>query len=44
MILEICQKEGYIPLALSVQPGHVHMFVGLEPKHSISDVVKELPE
>jgi len=41
-ILEICQKEGYIPLALSVQPDHVHMFLGLEPKHSISEVVKRI--
>jgi putative transposase len=38
----VVQKRGHKLLAISGMPDHVHIFVGLKPADSISNLVKEI--
>lgn len=41
-ITGIVQNKGNKLLAINTMPDHGHIFLGLNPKHSISDLVKDI--
>ena len=38
----IIKKRGHKPLAIHCMPDHIHIFIGLKPSMSISDLVKDI--
>ena len=42
LIEQKCKDHGWLILALSIQPDHIHVFVRVWPADSAADVVKEL--
>jgi len=42
LIIQKCQFENWLLLALSVQKDHMHILIGFPPKHSISNIVKKI--
>jgi putative transposase len=42
LIEDKCKEHGWLLLALSIQPNHIHVFVRVWPSDSAAEVVKEL--
>lgn len=42
VLQDICTKEQYLPLAISIQPEHVHLLLSLRPTHTLSKVLQML--
>lgn len=38
----IIQKQGHKPLAINGMPDHIHLFFGMRPVQSISDLMREV--
>jgi putative transposase len=42
LIEDKCKEQGWLMLALAIQPDHIHVFVRVWPSDSAADVVKAL--
>lgn len=42
LIEDKCKEQGWLMLALAIQPDHIHVFVRVWPSESAADVVKAL--
>ncbi len=41
-LLDICEKQGYEVRAIEVMPDHIHLFISIEPKVSLTVAAKSL--
>lgn len=42
VLLALCEKQGYEVRAIEIMPDHIHLFVSVEPKVSLTEVAKAI--